>query len=340
MSADAPAVAVEADGALAAAAAAPGGVVLPSWVDFSAGTVAGIAITLVGHPFDTAKVRLQTQAVRPGQGAPFKGGWDCAVRTVRNEGFRALYKGMSGPLTTVPLINALVFSSYEQGKRYLGRRGYADADGELGLAGVTLAGGWAGLVNSAVVGPVELVKSRLQVQYEAVGAAKKEVRGPADVVRSLVRERGLRGLLLGTGSTLWREVPAYMLQFYVYELTKRVLTPEGGTASDLTAPRLMTAGALAGVAAWVASYPQDIIKSRIQVQPLKLPAAYPASRALGGLDFGMLSAGRAIYAKGGLRGFWVGFGPCVGRALPANAVGFLTYEVVSDYLNGLKESRK
>eukprot|EP00475_Leptophrys_vorax_P026188 TRINITY_DN3679_c0_g1_i4.p1 TRINITY_DN3679_c0_g1~~TRINITY_DN3679_c0_g1_i4.p1 ORF type:complete len:281 (-),score=79.48 TRINITY_DN3679_c0_g1_i4:809-1651(-) len=59
--------------------------------DFLAGTVAGVILTLVGHPFDTVKVRLQTSTV-------FFSGIDCAMRTVRLEGPKALYRGMSGPL--------------------------------------------------------------------------------------------------------------------------------------------------------------------------------------------------------------------------------------------------
>ena len=55
------------------------------------GTIAGIAITLVGHPFDTMKVRLQTQPA----GKPlYKGLLDCFVKTLKNEGVGGLYKGV------------------------------------------------------------------------------------------------------------------------------------------------------------------------------------------------------------------------------------------------------
>jgi len=74
---------------------------------------------MVGHPFDTIKVRLQTQdVIKPVFGSTphlrYKGGWDCMMRTIRQEGFLALYKGMSGPMVTVPVVNAIVFAFYEQ----------------------------------------------------------------------------------------------------------------------------------------------------------------------------------------------------------------------------------
>ena len=55
------------------------------------GTVAGIAICFVGHPFDTLKVRLQTQPVH---NPVYKGLADCFIKTLRWEGIGGLYKGV------------------------------------------------------------------------------------------------------------------------------------------------------------------------------------------------------------------------------------------------------
>lgn len=55
------------------------------------GTFSGIAVCLVGHPFDTLKVRLQTQPVdKP----VYKGLLDCFVKTMKWEGIGGLYKGV------------------------------------------------------------------------------------------------------------------------------------------------------------------------------------------------------------------------------------------------------
>ena len=55
------------------------------------GTVSGIAVCLVGHPFDTLKVRLQTQPVeRP----VYRGLVDCFLKTMKWEGIGGLYKGV------------------------------------------------------------------------------------------------------------------------------------------------------------------------------------------------------------------------------------------------------
>lgn len=56
-----------------------------------AGTVAGVAVCLVGHPFDTLKVRLQTQPVH---NPVYSGLIDCFVKTIKWEGIGGLYKGV------------------------------------------------------------------------------------------------------------------------------------------------------------------------------------------------------------------------------------------------------
>jgi len=55
------------------------------------GTAGGIGITLVGHPFDTLKVRLQTQPVAK---PIYRGLTDCFVKTMKWEGIGGLYRGV------------------------------------------------------------------------------------------------------------------------------------------------------------------------------------------------------------------------------------------------------
>lgn len=61
---------------------------------FLSGGFGGICTVIVGHPFDTIKVRLQTMPIpAPGEKPTYSGTWDCAVKTVKREGFRGFYKG-------------------------------------------------------------------------------------------------------------------------------------------------------------------------------------------------------------------------------------------------------
>ena len=51
------------------------------FVATTSGTVAGIAGVVAGHPFDTVKVRLQSQ----GSAIVYSGPFDCLLKTIRNE---------------------------------------------------------------------------------------------------------------------------------------------------------------------------------------------------------------------------------------------------------------
>jgi len=73
---------------------------------------------------------------------------------IRKEGFFSLYRGLSPPLYTIPIVNAIVMSSYEFCKRILGVKNENDFTFKQSV----YSGMFAGFVNSFVISPVELVK--------------------------------------------------------------------------------------------------------------------------------------------------------------------------------------
>ena len=75
--------------------------------DLIAGGIAGSASVVVGHPFDTYKVLLQTSS-------------SSATTTsvsFSKSSILKLYKGMGAPLTSAMVVNALIFSSYGESSR-------------------------------------------------------------------------------------------------------------------------------------------------------------------------------------------------------------------------------
>ena len=114
-----------------------------------AGTMAGGGCMIVGHPFDTVKVRIQMSAK----------GIVTVVRTIwKKEGAKGFYKGAPSVISTVSLINAVVFTAYEQARRFMGVTSQEEFTFKQGL----VAGGYAGLVNCICVCPQELVKCKRQ----------------------------------------------------------------------------------------------------------------------------------------------------------------------------------
>ncbi|MFS8022500.1 putative mitochondrial carrier domain superfamily [Helianthus anomalus] len=295
--------------------------------DLAAGTVGGVAQLVVGHPFDTIKVKLQSQPTPlPGQLPKYSGAIDAVKKTLAAEGASGLYKGMGAPLATVAAFNALLFTVRGQMETLL-----RSAPGApLTVNQQFVAGAGAGVAVSFLATPTELIKCRLQAQgsgaaivAEAGAAATAAVKygGPIDVAKQVLRsEGGIRGLYKGLFPTLAREVPGNAAMFGVYEALKQYMA--GGTdTSGLGRGSLMLAGGLAGGAFWVSVYPTDVVKSVIQIDDYKNP------KYTGSID-----AFKKIVKSEGIGGLYKGFGPAMARSVPANAACFLAYEITRSSL--------
>ncbi|KAJ0914072.1 putative mitochondrial carrier domain protein [Helianthus annuus] len=295
--------------------------------DLAAGTVGGVAQLVVGHPFDTIKVKLQSQPTPlPGQLPKYSGAIDAVKKTLAAEGASGLYKGMGAPLATVAAFNALLFTVRGQMETLL----RSAPDAPLTVNQQFVAGAGAGVAVSFLATPTELIKCRLQAQgsgaaivAEAGAAATAAVKygGPIDVAKHVLRsEGGIRGLYKGLFPTLAREVPGNAAMFGVYEALKQYMA--GGTdTSGLGRGSLMLAGGLAGGAFWVSVYPTDVVKSVIQIDDYKNP------KYTGSID-----AFKKIVKAEGIGGLYKGFGPAMARSVPANAACFLAYEITRSSL--------
>lgn len=167
--------------------------------DLVCGTVSGVGNCLSGYVFDTLKVRMQMDP-RLTMLASLRS-------IIRNEGFLHLFNGIYYPLLTMPLVNAIIFAAYELFKKLTHKT-------ELSFVNGIENGAFAGLVNTIVVSPVELVKCRMQLDKEFKYSRSY------DCARQIVQAEGVRGLFRGTYSTAFREVCAYAAQFAAYEFLK------------------------------------------------------------------------------------------------------------------------
>ncbi|KIK81230.1 hypothetical protein PAXRUDRAFT_156545 [Paxillus rubicundulus Ve08.2h10] len=272
--------------------------------DLIAGSVGGAAQVLVGQPLDTVKTRAQT--------APkdmFKGPMDILVKTLRNEGFFALYKGMASPLLGIAGVNSLLFASYAASKRII------SPFPELSIQQIALAGGTAGFVNSVLAGPVEMFKVRMQGQYGA--STDQRLR---DVAREMWRAWGFkRGIMRGYWVTVAREIPAYAGFYSAFEFSKRQFQARYDQQVPVWA--LLASGSTGGIAYWLSCYPLDVIKSRIQLRstpPTSKPWTYINAEL------------RTVVAEGGIPGLFRGLTPSCD--IPAAASTFAAYELTREFL--------
>lgn len=271
-----------------------------------AGSVGGAAQVLVGQPLDTIKTRAQ---IAPK--AMFKGPMDIFVQTIRKEGFFALYKGMASPLIGIAGVNSLLFASYGISRRII------SPFPQLSLAQTALAGSMAGAANAILASPVEMFKVRMQGQYGA--KTDKRLR---DVVKEMWSQWGFRkGVMRGYWVTVTREIPAYAGFYTAFEFTKRQFSNTYGPQLPVWA--LLASGSTGGIAYWLACYPLDVIKSRIQLRstpPTGTPVQYIAREL------------KAIVVESGTAGLFRGLSPSLLRSIPAAASTFAAFELTREYL--------
>lgn len=288
--------------------------------DFVAGGLAGSASVIVGHPFDTIKVRFQTS--------------NMGIMAAMTEfgGVSSLYRGMAAPLSAAAAINAIVFSSYGASSRlydlYIGAP-ETDLPHDPWYKSAT-CGSFAGLMQCFVICPMEHIKCRLQVQPSKASSSSTTPRykGPIQAAQNIVGQHGPTRLFQGFWTTCWREVPAFGLYFAAYDYTKDAantfLSHQMGVQGEDPVGMQHThtwvasafAGGCAGSITWGMVYPVDVIKTRIQTAPLTTPAS----------ELRMLHVGKQIVAQHGWRYLFRGLSITLVRAFPVNGTIFPVYE--------------
>lgn len=278
--------------------------------DFIAGCVGGAAGVLAGHPLDTVKVRLQTQShVTP----TYHGTFDCLRKITMNEGINGLYRGIASPLVGVTALNALTFGIQGNIRRLMKNPDSVMSQFSAGMV--------TGAIQSIVVSPMELVKSRMQLQTAPSNTPSRtssSTNGQSSTwqcFRDIVQREGIKnGLMRGFSVTLLREIPGFGIYFGTYEL----LTTGLYGSSKFSLLNMLMAGGTAGVASWVIAYPMDVIKTRLQTDGLNGKRMYKNAR----------HCLKQCLAVEGWRGLCRGLNSVCLRAFPTNAVTLATVSTV------------
>ncbi|KAF9652400.1 mitochondrial carrier [Thelephora ganbajun] len=325
--------------------------VLRAGKDISFGSIAGIVSKVFEHPFDLCKVRLQTQVLD--QMARFSGPVDCLTKTWKNEGFRGLYRGLPAPIVGAMAENSCLFLSYNELQNLIRWMNQIPQHQDLSLPQAILAAAGAGALTSFALTPIELVKCKMQVQMlvapspsiapipaaqfsgtTPLGAPRVAMLpGPMEVLKTVIKTTGFRGLWLGQTGTLIRETGGSAAWFGSKEFTAGLLlsyrskkhpelVPDGKqlTRKDLLLWESALSGASAGVLYNLALFPADTVKSTIQTEEELRPRAKGAPRPT---FFGTLNQ---LYVKQGLKGLYAGCGITIARAVPSSGLIFLIYD--------------
>jgi solute carrier family 25 carnitine/acylcarnitine transporter 20/29 len=289
-------------------------------IDIFAGTIAGINATFVGHPFDTIKVRMQTQPVdKP----IYNGLYDCIQKTIKWEGVRGLYSGVASPIVGQMFFRGNLFFAYGLSKRHFSE----DGKKNLRIIDYYVAGGIAWGWGAIAECPIDVFKTQMQVQIvkaKSIPNYKPEFQGVLDCISKIYYENGIRGFYQGFIPHLMRNIPGGALHLGTFEWV-RLHYAEKRNCKVTELPVYVTtlAASLGGVVFWTLIYPFDVVKSEIQADsPFKEKKRFK----------NITSVYKYLYNEHGLHRFFTGYTPCLFRAIPFNIVLLLTSTFISEKL--------
>ncbi len=257
------------------------------------GGISGVIGLSTVFPIDLIKTRLQISDV----------GSSSVCRDVfAKHGISGFYRGLGATTIMVFPEKACklgvndylrdVFCNYDRNKETVAQQ--------------VMAGALTGVTQVIVTNPMEVMKIRMQT-VESTSVSPLQA----------LRELGWKGLYIGSGVTLLRDVPYNVIFFLSYIEIKRALTSPDGEVSRV---RILGSGVAVGTFAAFAGTPMDVVKSRIQMRNS------PYTN-------GPIDCTKRLYAEGGYRVFFRGAFPRMAVQGPLYGIALLFFELQSQYLS-------
>lgn len=272
------------------------------------------------QPIDVIKTRLQLDRAKQ-----YKGILHCASTIVKEEGLRALWKGLTPFATHLTLKYTL-----RMGTNAVLQTAFSDpGTGYLSPGGRLAAGFGAGVIEALViVTPFEVVKIRLQ-QQRGMAPELLRYRGPVHCAATIVRDEGILGLWAGAAPTVLRNGCNQAVMFSAKNKCDAWLWDKHEKDGKVLQPwQSMISGFVAGLAGPFCTGPFDVVKTRLMAQH--------RFSEHGSVRYnGMLHAISLIYREEGLLALWKGLVPRLMRIPPGQAIMW----AVADQVTGLYERR-
>lgn len=285
---------------------------------------------------------------------------ECVRSIVRTEGILGVYKGCFPPAVGWMFTDSILLGSLHTYRTYIARYILKKEPGTgapgLPLGYQTLAGVGAGWTNSLATTPVELLKTKLQMQKQRIQlrhastakVAEVEFKSSYDCARQIIQHSGVRGLWHALPATLlFRTSFGAMFGSYQYfqEKLSALAEPLRGNAAVWYAWALSPAsvtffsGGFAAEVFWFTAYPADVIKNRMMADSLYNPK-YPSGVR------GMVQAALELWTPPDqsarergllglprrLRRIYTGYLTCALRAFPTNAGALLAFETAMYFM--------
>ncbi|KAF9175575.1 Mitochondrial dicarboxylate transporter [Mortierella sp. AD011] len=220
----------------------------PFWL----GGAASCSAAFVSHPFDLAKVRMQTT-----HGASSHGMIGTMINVARHEGILSLYNGLSASLLRQGTYSTVRFGTYDVLKEKFGPK-----DGsKIPVSTMLMCGVLAGCVGGGFGNPADVVNIRMVNDGKLPVEQRRNYKHAFDGLYRIIKDEGPSQLMRGLGPNMYRAVLMTSSQLVSYDEFKRLLLSTPWFKDNLVTH--FGSSLLAGLVATTVCAPLDVLKTRI-----------------------------------------------------------------------------
>eukprot|EP01090_Pellita_catalonica_P003305 TRINITY_DN1297_c0_g1_i1.p1 TRINITY_DN1297_c0_g1~~TRINITY_DN1297_c0_g1_i1.p1 ORF type:complete len:317 (-),score=43.39 TRINITY_DN1297_c0_g1_i1:127-1077(-) len=291
-----------------------------------AGSTAGVFAVCGSYPFDLVKTRLHFEVAKGGTKPTILQ----ATKDIWREGFKiglfgsrtlgglaGFYRGIDQLIPESAFKLLLRFYSFKEVQR-LYRVYIRGESGKL----VTPLPFAANIICGATSGVIE---ATIVVQpFERGKVLRADFESPYRVYAMAFRQYGvlggLKSIYTGFIPTLGRQVGNQAFSFSIFYGLKNWYLKRNPDKKDLNTQERLLFGFMGGTGGCSITMPLDIVKSIAQKQQGNNPK-------------GFLTIAKHIFTTKGIRGFYIGLAPRIGRVGIDRALGFFAFEWIISFLS-------
>jgi len=191
----------------------------PMWVKATAGITGGACGAMVGQPAEISLVRMQADGKLPvEQRRNYTSVVDALKRTVNEEGFGTLYRGVGPTITRACIVTTFQLGTYDQSKEFLmATCGFKDGL-PLHFSSSFLAGFFASVASN----PIDVIKTRIMNQPTPAPGEPLQYPNQISAFRQTIGNEGFLALYKGFVPTFTRQAPYVIVTFVTLEQLKKL----------------------------------------------------------------------------------------------------------------------
>ncbi|KAM5588180.1 mitochondrial arginine transporter BAC1 [Rosa sericea] len=183
----------------------------------------GAMISFILCPSELVKCRMQVQGTDSliPISSRYAGPLDCALKTVKEDGVRGIFRGGFTTFLREATGNAVFFTVYEYVRYHMHLQLKSASSDHKNLIDVgvgIVSGGLGGIAFWSAVLPLDVAKTIIQTS-----ADKNSTRNPFQILSSIYRMAGLKGCYTGLGPTIVRAFPANAAAIVSWEIAIKLL---------------------------------------------------------------------------------------------------------------------